>query len=81
MLNEIIKWSATTIVILGSFINALGYQLEGVLILIVGAILWLWIGIRWKEMSMIITNLAVIVVSVVGMAIPKILPVVKAYLG
>ena len=81
MLSEIIKWLATTIVILGSFINALGYQPGGVIILIVGALLWLWMGIRWKEMSMIVTNVAVIIVSVVGMIIPKVLPVVKMYLG
>lgn len=81
MLNEIIKWSATTIVILGSFINALGYQPEGLIILIVGALLWLWMGIRWKEMSMIVTNVAVIIVTIVGMIIPKVLLVVRAYLG
>lgn len=75
MFTEILKWVATTIAVLGSLINAMGYQPEGPIILIVGSILWLWVGVRWKEMTMIITNFAIITVTIVGMLILKGLPV------
>lgn len=84
MITEVLKWSATVVTILASFINAMGYQPLGPILFLIGGSLWLIVGFRWKEMSIVITNVAIIAVTIVGMMMPKIMayvPIIQAHLG
>lgn len=81
MITQVLKWSAATICILGSFVNAMGYQPAGPILFIIGGLLWLAVGIIWKEMSVVVTNVAIVAVTIIGMMIPKVMPIVQAYLG
>lgn len=64
-MNEIIKWIATLILIIGTGVNGLGYYPQGPIILVIGGFLWLFVAVRIKDWPLIITNL---VMSTVGMA-------------
>lgn len=58
-IDTIIKWTATLVLIVGSYINSAGvgsaFKL-GPYILLVGGILWLIQAIRWRESALIVTN-------------------------
>ena len=56
MLNNILKWTATVLLIVGTAVNNLGYQPLGPLILLAGGVVWLAVSIRWKEPALIVTN-------------------------
>lgn len=81
MFDEIVKWLASTVCIIGAFVNALGYQPTGLILIIIGGILWLVVGIILKEMSIIVTNVAIITVTIVGLLISISAPFIQAYLG
>jgi hypothetical protein len=57
MLDQILKWTATAILIIGTAVNNLGYQPSGPLLLLLGGVIWLIVSIRWKEPALIVTNL------------------------
>lgn len=63
------KWLATTICIIGAFINAMGIYPLGPIILLLGGVIWLGVSIAWKENSLIITNIAMTLVTVIGLII------------
>jgi hypothetical protein len=67
--DQILKWVATGILIVGSLVNSLGYYPAGPIILGLGAIVWLIVSIMWKEMSLIVTNLIFAVVTTIGLII------------
>jgi hypothetical protein len=67
--DQILKWVATGILIVGSLVNSLGYYPAGPMILGLGAIVWLIVSIMWKEMSLIVTNLIFAVVTTIGLII------------
>jgi hypothetical protein len=67
--DQILKWVATGILIVGSLINSLGYYPAGPMILGLGAIVWLIVSIMWKEMSLIVTNLIFAVITTIGLII------------
>ena len=56
VLDSVLKWTATVVLILGSLVNGLGYYPWGPLILTVGGAIWLLVAVRWREPSMIVTN-------------------------
>ena len=56
MTTNTLKWIATAVLIVGSFINALGYYPLGPIILICGGALWLAVSIIWREASLIVVN-------------------------
>jgi hypothetical protein len=68
-LDQILKWVATGILIVGSLVNSLGYYPAGPIILGLGSIVWLIVSIMWKEMSLIVTNLIFAVVTTIGLII------------
>jgi hypothetical protein len=57
MINNVLKWSATLVLIIGTAVNNLGYQPAGPLLLLAGGSIWLVVSIRWKEPALIATNL------------------------
>jgi hypothetical protein len=67
--DQILKWIATGILIIGSLVNSLGYYPAGPMILGLGAIVWLIVSIMWKEMSLIVTNLIFAVITLIGLII------------
>ena len=54
-----LKWLATAILIIGTFVNAGFPELypAGPLRLAMGGIVWLIVSILWKEPALIVTNL------------------------
>jgi hypothetical protein len=54
-----LKWLATAILIIGTFVNAGFPELypAGPLLLAMGGIVWLIVSILWKEPALIVTNL------------------------
>ena len=64
-LNDILKWTATAILILGTAVNGLGYDPLGPLLLVLGGAIWLAVAIRVRDTPLIVTNL---VMSLVGLA-------------
>lgn len=60
---EILGWVATTVLIIASGVNGLGYYPTGPLMLAFGGLLWLAVAVMRKDWPLIITNA---VMSVVG---------------
>ena len=54
-----LKWLATGVLIIGTFINAGFPELypAGPLLLALGGIIWLIVSFLWKEPALIVTNL------------------------
>ncbi|MDC0093103.1 hypothetical protein OAI86_02165 [Alphaproteobacteria bacterium] len=65
----ILKWLATTTLIVGTAINSYGYYPEGPLILSLGGALWLIVSFIWKEWSLIITNSILTIMGLGGVII------------
>ena len=68
-LDQILKWTATAILILGTAVNSLGYYPLGPIILVIGGIVWLIVSVMWKEPALIITNAVMSAVGASGLAI------------
>lgn len=64
-LLEALKWAATTILIIGTGVNSLGFYPAGPIMLILGGFMWLAVAIHIKDRPLIVTNL---VMSLVGLA-------------
>ena len=67
--DQILKWTATAILILGTAVNSLGYYPLGPIILVAGGIVWLTVAIMWKEPALIITNAVMSAVGAGGLLI------------
>ena len=65
-MTNTLKWLGTFTLILGTGINSLGIYPLGPLVMVLGGLIWCIVGIMWKEMSLIITNLTLSLVSIVG---------------
>ena len=68
-LDQILKWVATAILILGTAVNSLGYYPLGPIILAVGGFIWLIVSIMWREWALIVTNGVMLIVGIVGLLI------------
>ena len=67
--DQILKWIATAILILGTAVNSLGYYPEGPIILAIGGFIWLIVSIMWREWALIVTNGVMLAVGIVGLMI------------
>jgi hypothetical protein len=63
-----LKWVATVVLIAGTAVNSAGFYPAGPLILLLGGVMWLIVSIRWKEPSLIVSNLVMTLASIGGMA-------------
>ena len=68
-IDQILKWVATSILILGTAVNSLGFYPLGPIILVVGGIVWLVVAVMWKEPALIITNAVMSAVGAGGLLI------------
>ena len=66
---DILKWFATAVLIIGTGFNSLGFYPTGPLLLILGGLIWLVVGIMWREASLIVTNGVMLGVGVTGLVL------------
>lgn len=64
---EILKWSATVVLVIGGYVNAIGH-VYGPLILFTGGLIWTVASIIMKEKSLIVTNLFMAAVTAYGLS-------------
>ena len=67
VLTQFLEWLGTATVIVGVGINALGHYPEGVVVMIAGAGIWISVGLLWGKYSIVTTNLAIALVSIIGL--------------
>lgn len=63
---NILKWLGTLVLMVGAAVNSLEIYPLGIMIMVIGGILWCIVGILWKELSLIITNVILALISVIG---------------
>ena len=57
-----IKWAATLIIVVGSFLNAQNIYPLNVYVMTVGIVGWLMVGFLWRDRAMIFLNTVVLCV-------------------
>ena len=67
--GQILKWIGTSILVIGTGVNSLGIYPLGPILLGLGGLVWMTVGILWKEMSLIVTNLILSLVTYLGLLI------------
>ena len=67
--GQILKWIGTSILVIGTGVNSLGIYPLGPILLGLGGLVWMTVGILWKEMSLIVTNLILSLVTFIGLLI------------
>lgn len=72
MFDSVIKWSATLILIVGSFVNSMQIYPQGPWLLVLGGVLWLISAVRMQDRALIVTN-AVMVLAGAGPLIYRML--------
>ena len=70
-IDSILKWVATAILIIGTFVNATFPNLYplGPALLAAGGIVWLIVSIMWKEPALIVTNAVLSAVGIIGISL------------
>jgi len=70
-IDSILKWAATVILIIGTFVNATFPNLYplGPALLAAGGIVWLIVSFMWKEPALIVTNAVLSAVGIIGIAL------------
>ena len=66
-LNNILKWVATTITLIGAVLTSLNIYPLNVITFNLGSVLWLIFAIRIKEPSLIVVNSGLLLVYVAGL--------------
>ena len=66
-LNNILKWVATTITLIGAVLTSLNIYPLNVITFNLGSVLWLIFAIRIKEPSLIVVNTGLLLVYVAGL--------------
>lgn len=66
-MNNILKWVATTITLIGAVLTSLNIYPLNVLAFNIGSVLWLIFAIRIKEPSLIVVNSGLLLVYVAGL--------------
>jgi hypothetical protein len=66
-LNNILKWVATTITLIGAVLTSLNIYPLNVIAFNIGSVLWLIFAIRIKEPSLIVVNSGLLLVYIAGL--------------
>ncbi len=66
-LNNILKWTATGITILGAVLTSLNCYPWNVIAFNIGSVLWLAFAVRIKEQSLVVVNAGMLIVYVFGL--------------
>lgn len=72
MFDNVIKWTATAVLIVGSFVNSMQIYPQGPWLLVFGGVLWLISAIRMQDRALIVTN-AVMVLAGAGPLVYKLI--------
>lgn len=66
--DQILKWIATAILIVGTFVNAGFPELYpmGPALLVLGGVFWLMVALIWRESALIVTNIVLTTVGIGG---------------
>ena len=67
--DTILKWLATTVLIVGTGVNAFGIYPLGAIILALGGLIWLAVSCMWREPSLIVTNGVLFLVGTGGIVL------------
>jgi hypothetical protein len=65
--NNILKWSATVITILGAILTSMNIYPWNVVAFNLGSVLWLVFAIRVKETSLVVVNSGLLIVYIFGL--------------
>ena len=67
-IDQILKWIATVILIVGTVVNAGFPELYpmGPMLLALGGVFWLLVSLIWKEPALIVTNIVLTTVGIGG---------------
>lgn len=68
-LDFYVKWIATVFALAGAACASVNLYPAGPILMNVGALLWLWVAIIWREWSLIVINAALLVIYTAGLAI------------
>ena len=68
-IDQLLKWFATAILIVGAGVNGLGIYPLGPIILAVGGYVWLIVAVMWREWSLVATNFVMSTVGVITLLI------------
>ena len=68
-LDNILKWTATAILIVGTAANSVGWYPEGPIISFFGGVLWTIISVRMKEPSLIVVNTVMLLIGIGGLTL------------
>lgn len=68
MTDDVLKWTATALLIVGQLVTSLNIYPLGIILLIIGGMTWLVVSIRWREPSMIATNSFMTLAALAGLA-------------
>ena len=64
---DVLKWSATVVLVAGTFLNGLNIFPLGVILMLLGSILWTVVAWKWKETALIVNNAILIVAGIIGL--------------
>ena len=68
-IDTFLKWTATSVLIVGTGINAFGIYPLGAIILALGGLIWLAVSCMWREPSLIVTNGVLFLVGTGGIVL------------
>ncbi len=68
-IDTFLKWTATSVLIVGTGINAFGIYPLGAIILALGGLIWLAVSCMWREPSLIVTNCVLFLVGTGGIVL------------
>ena len=66
-MNDIIKWTATAVTLVGALLTSLQYVPENIYLLNLASVIWLIWSIRVKENSLIAVNLGLLAIYAMGL--------------
>ena len=66
-MNDIIKWTATAVTLVGALLTSLQYVPENIYVLNLASAIWLIWSIRVKENSLIAVNLGLLAIYAMGL--------------
>jgi hypothetical protein len=67
--HSLIKWMGTSVLIIGTIVNALGYYPYGPLLLVMGSAFWLTAAIKMQDKPLIVTNLIMGMSGLIGVSL------------
>jgi hypothetical protein len=69
-LDIVLKWLATGMLIAGAALTSGSWLYPiNVVLFLLGNLFWAWVGIIWKEYSLIVLNVVITIIYVIGLTI------------